>query len=63
MLTMAPPPLSRINGTARCVIKNGPLRLTAKTRCQSLKLVSPDRPEDRDAGIVDQRIEPPKTRG
>jgi hypothetical protein len=35
MLTIAPPPCSRIKGTAALVQMNGPVRLTASTRFQS----------------------------
>ena len=40
MLTMAPPPLSRITGTAAWVQRNGPVRLTASVRAQSSGVVS-----------------------
>src|SRR5438067_725044 len=39
MLTIAPPPCSRIRGTAALVQMNGPVRLTASTRFQSCSLV------------------------
>ena len=40
MLTTAPPPNSRISGTAALVHRNGPVRLTASTRFQSSSDVS-----------------------
>jgi len=40
MLTMAPPPVSAISGAASCVIRKGPVRLTAMTRFHSASVVS-----------------------
>ena len=40
MLTMAPPPCSRITGAAALVQRKGPVRLTASTRFQSSSEVS-----------------------
>ena len=40
MLTIAPPPCSRIKGTAALVQRNGPVRLTSSTRLQSASEVS-----------------------
>lgn len=37
---MAPPPESRISGTAAWVIRNGPVRFTSITRCHSSGVVS-----------------------
>jgi len=57
---MAPPPPSRISGTAACVTRKGPVRLTAgPVLIGDLE----DRLEDGDAGIVDQRIEAAKLGG
>ena len=40
MLTIAPPPLSRMIGATSCVIRNGPVRFTASTRCHSSSVTS-----------------------
>src|SRR6478735_8270928 len=37
MLTIAPPPLSRISGTAACAHRNGPVRLTASILDQGIE--------------------------
>ena len=57
MLTIAPPPCSRIRGTAALVQRNGPVRLTSITRFHRLRSLH-QRREHRDPGVVDQRIEP-----
>ena len=53
---------SESSGTAACVHRNGPVRLTASTRDHSSKRGLHQRLEDRDAGVVDQRVEPPEPR-
>ena len=40
MLTMAPPPWSRMIGATAWVIRKGPVRLTARTRCHSSSVTS-----------------------
>ena len=57
MLTIAPPPCSRIRGTAVLVHRNGPVRLTSSPAPVGVGGFQKRR-EHRDAGIVDQRVEP-----
>ena len=62
MLTMAPPPLATIGSNASWQSRNGPLRLTSIDPSEVVGRLVLGRADHRDAGVVDQHVEPPAAR-
>ena len=61
MLTMLPPPWSRMTGATHWLIRSGPSRLTAKILRQSSSVMSATPMRDGvDAGVVDQHVDAPE---